>query len=382
MLTRTSPAPSSFVTQADAGRKRDPRIDFFRGLALFIILIAHVPFDEWALFIPARFGFSDATEIFVFLSGMASAMAFGRLADREGMGLLCARIAHRIWQIYWAHIGLFVATAALMAAAGNRPDGNTYITALNLEPFFADPATLLPHLFTLTYVPNYFDILPMYMLLLALIPVMLGAERIHRHLPFALIVGLWAMTQTGFPRLPAEPWSDRPWFFDPFGWQMLFFAGFYLKRRPLHTLPDNRWVTVTSVLIILGSVPLSWHPLLEWSPVLGEVSVRLLPLTDKSAFGLLRLIHFAALAHLAIRIAGPLGSRLQGPACGLVRQVGEQSLAIFVFGMFLAQAMGIALDATDRGPLATLLINLAGFALLLVAARVTAWFKRSPWKGH
>ncbi|MDZ4093637.1 MAG: OpgC domain-containing protein, partial [Paracoccaceae bacterium] len=52
---------------------RDRRLDVFRGLAMFIILIAHTPGNFLTLWIPARFGFSDATEIFVFCSGMASA---------------------------------------------------------------------------------------------------------------------------------------------------------------------------------------------------------------------------------------------------------------------------------------------------------------------
>jgi len=56
---------------ATAPRVRDPRLDFFRGVAMFIILLAHTPGNPWTLWIPARFGFSDATEIFVFCSGMA-----------------------------------------------------------------------------------------------------------------------------------------------------------------------------------------------------------------------------------------------------------------------------------------------------------------------
>ncbi|MEM9096562.1 MAG: OpgC domain-containing protein, partial [Pseudomonadota bacterium] len=52
-------------------KPRDLRLDFFRGLAMFIILLAHTPGNTWTLWIPARFGFSDATEIFVFCSGMA-----------------------------------------------------------------------------------------------------------------------------------------------------------------------------------------------------------------------------------------------------------------------------------------------------------------------
>jgi hypothetical protein len=65
------PRGSTVIAAAARATLRDPRLDFFRGLAMFIILIAHVPSNWWTLWIPARFGFSDATEIFVFCSGMA-----------------------------------------------------------------------------------------------------------------------------------------------------------------------------------------------------------------------------------------------------------------------------------------------------------------------
>ena len=58
--------------------------DFFRGLAMYIILISHMPYNKWSNWIPGRFGFSDATEIFVFCSGMASAIAFGATFRRAG----------------------------------------------------------------------------------------------------------------------------------------------------------------------------------------------------------------------------------------------------------------------------------------------------------
>ena len=85
---------------------RDPRLDFFRGIAMFIILIAHVPNDWLALWIPARFGFSDATETFVFCSGMASAIAFGRVFRTRGLAMGTARVGFRVWQVYWAHIAV------------------------------------------------------------------------------------------------------------------------------------------------------------------------------------------------------------------------------------------------------------------------------------
>ncbi len=107
---------------------------------MFIILMAHIPGNTWTLWIPARFGFSDATEIFVFLSGVASAIAFGSTFDRAGFALGTMRILQRIWQVYWAHACVFIAVVALLGLVGTAPDGHRYVDDLNLQPFLADPA--------------------------------------------------------------------------------------------------------------------------------------------------------------------------------------------------------------------------------------------------
>jgi len=111
----TAAPTSAKPLPANPARVRDLRLDFFRGIAMFIILFAHTPGNFLTSWIPARWGFSDATEIFVFCSGMASAIAFGATFDRVGMWLGSARVVFRIWQVYWAHVGLFFATAAMLA---------------------------------------------------------------------------------------------------------------------------------------------------------------------------------------------------------------------------------------------------------------------------
>ena len=118
--TDFAPAPSVVVPQA-LSAVRDPRLDFYRGIAMFIILVAHIPGNSWTGWIPARFGFSDATEIFVFCSGMASAIAFGGAFARRGWWLGTARVLFRCWQVYWAHICLFFFTAMTTAALVTVP---------------------------------------------------------------------------------------------------------------------------------------------------------------------------------------------------------------------------------------------------------------------
>jgi len=385
MLTRTHSDPAQAPEGAQrVKRPRDPRLDVFRGIGMLIILLAHVPNDHWALWIPARFGFSDATEMFVFLSGMASAIAFGRLFDREGIVMLAARIVQRIWQIYWAHICVFLVIATLMSVAGLKPDGTSYIQSLNLLRFFEDPAPLLIGLLTLTYVPNYFDILPMYMVILALMPAMLLAERVHRILPLLLMAVLWLTAQFSLVHFPAEPWSERPWFFNPFGWQLIFFLGFFLMRGTLKAPPLNRWLMMLAIAVVVTSIPFAWYRILDDSPFFREAAHALLPLTDKSAFGLLRLVHFLALAYIAVHAVGVAGRRLIHPGIypvtRVLMKVGQQSLAVFMTGMVVAQIIGIWLDHAGRTPLPTTIGNLVGFAALIATAYLVGWFKAAPWK--
>lgn len=361
-------------------RVRDPRLDFYRGIGMGIILIAHIPGNTWTLWIPARFGFSDATEMFVFLSGMASAIAFGGTFDRSGLALGLARVLQRIWQVYWAHVGVFVTVLAMMAVAGTAPDGRPYLYGLNLQRFLADPAGLTAHFLTLTYVPNYFDILPMYLVILALMPAMIALERVDRRLPLAAAATIWLVDQTGHLNLPAEPWSDRPWFFDPFGWQLLFFLGFFLRRGTIRVPAASRWLTVAAVMVVVAAVPFSYFRILQAVPALAEAAEHLRPFTTKTHFGILRLVHFLALAWLAYALVPATSRLLAGGVATVVRKVGQQSLAVFVSGMVLAQALGILLDTTGRGAIAMAAVNGFGLALIVAVAFVVSWFKSSPWK--
>ncbi|MCB1493545.1 MAG: OpgC domain-containing protein, partial [Rhodobiaceae bacterium] len=210
-----------------ARRPRDPRLDFFRGIGMFIIFIAHTPDNFLALWIPARFGFSDATEIFVFCSGMASALAFGAVFSSHGWLMGAGRIVFRVWQVYWAHIIVFFVIAALVAGVDQvfGLDGR-YVDGLNLQHFFDDARPNLVGLLTLTYVPNFFDILPMYLVILALVPVIMALGRLSPWLVAAFVATLWVLAAARVLDLPAEPWSDRTWFFNPFSWQLVFFTGF------------------------------------------------------------------------------------------------------------------------------------------------------------
>jgi hypothetical protein len=374
------------MARAAGKRARDPRLDFFRGAGMFIILLAHMPGNPLAEAIPARFGFSDATEIFVFCSGVASALAFGCAFESAGWVLGTARILHRVWQVYWAHIGVFLATIAVLAGADRIAGIDQYLRHdLNLWPLLEEPAHRLPEFLGLVYVPNYFDILPMYLVVLLLVPVVMAVARLGTLAVGLFVVGLWAVASTGALELAAETWSGRPWFFNPFSWQLVFFLGFSFGRGWLVAPGYDRRLALAAAAVLVAAAPFSCH--YGWEcyagygalPWLGEAHDALARLTDKTHLGVLRVVHFVALAYLAHAAAGEGGRRLSGAVVPLVSQVGRQTLAVFLAGLVLAQALGATLDATGRTFGTVALANLAGCAALVLVAIVVEWFKSAPW---
>jgi hypothetical protein len=376
-----------------AGRVRDPRLDFFRGMTMFIILIAHVPNNWLALWIPARFGFSDATEVFVFCSGMASAIAFGRVFRERGLAMGTARIGYRVWQVYWAHIGLFLAvTASMVALDASGLFEQDYTGQLNLHVFFTNAEAAILGLLTLTYVPNYFDILPMYLVVLAMLPVVMALARLSRWAVFGFVSLVWLGAHAAGWHLPAEPWSDREWFFNPFGWQLVFFTGFAFMSRWLPAPPLDRRLMIIAGIVLLLTVPFAYYRIIDVSPAIAQWRQDWMDLIDKTDFGILRYLHFLALAYLAWIAVGPKGSRLQPPLgdgwqarvwrrlLGVIMTVGQQSLAVFIGSMFLAQLLGVVFDQVGRSLVSTVWVNLLGFALVVGVAYGSQWFKSQPWR--
>ncbi|MEW9919565.1 OpgC family protein [Marimonas sp. MJW-29] len=401
--------PVTALGERSATRTRDLRLDFFRGIAMFIILMAHTPGNLFTLWIPARWGFSDATEIFVFCSGMASAIAFGGAFVRKGWLMGTARVLFRVWQVYWAHIGLFFATLALCVFLTDLEiTGRNYWGQLNLWMIFVesdkwDNPDMLLSLMTLRWVPNYFDILPMYMVVLLMMPVVMALARVDLRLVAAFVIGVWLMGQAALMEglglghlhlaLPAEPWTDRTWFFNPFGWQLIFFTGFAFMRGWLPPPPVTPALFALAALLVLANVPLSSIGVRELE--LGWASdwrAAYAPLIDKSDFGILRYVHFLSLAYICWVLAGDGGDRLRpsgdgalargwGRMLAVILKVGQQSLAVFVVSMFIARFLGFVMDVYGRDWGITILVNLLGAMVLVAVAYGAGWFKSQPWRG-
>jgi hypothetical protein len=364
-------------------KPRDLRLDFFRGLALLLIFVAHVPDNWFAQYRPGAFGLSDSADIFVFVSGSAAAFAYGTVFRRAGFLAGTARVVRRCAQLYASHLGLFfaVATSCVM---GNRllNTGMDYVGMLNLHYFFDHTQEALVGLFSLTYVPNYFDILPMYMVALAILPLMMLISRVHVVLTALVSISLYLAVPLFRLQLPAEIAFDRPWFFNPFAWQFLFYTGFFLNAGWLKAPPLSRWLIALCALFLIVSIPLSHYPTYSKVGWLDDLREYLEPFVSKTNLGILRWLHFMCLAYLAAALLKGrekvLGSKLAAPLI----KTGQQSLPVFLTGMGLSYLAGMALDVLGRNIVNAALVNAAGVATLILLAYQMAWFKSQPWRGQ
>ncbi|MCQ8116465.1 OpgC family protein [Methylomonas rosea] len=360
---------------------RNIQLDFFRGLALMVIFINHMPDNPWFWFTPSQYGLSDAADVFVFLSGFASALAYGRCFERAGLGLGLIRILHRCVQIYSAHLTSFV-LLALICVIGNRwvPEMDD-IQRLNIAYFFDSTQQALYDLFTLAYVPNYFDILPMYLVMMAWLPIFWVLSRLHVVAALSCSLGLyWATWQYGW-EFTADPATGRPWYFNPMCWQLMFFTGFAFGAGWLKVKVQCRWLTVLCLTLVLSSIPLGHEATYAQIPFWGELRAKLEPWMNKSHLGVLRWVHLLAVAYLMRQLCHWRPEWLNGALPRAIITLGQQSLPIFLCSMVLSYAGGIVLDRLGRELTdAVALVNLSGLALLMIVGQIMAWLDTKPWK--
>ena len=385
---------------------RDPRVDFFRGLAFVIILIAHIPGNWMAQWIPARWGLSDATEMFVFMSGYAAGIAFGGVYLRAGWVLGASRSLFRTWQVYVGHLLLFFFVAMVLVAGNELLRVNEdidYVGFLNLHWFFDNARDGLIGLFTLHYVPNYFDILPMYIVILLLMPIFMALGRVHPWVALGACLVLYAYNWfTGLYDLPGEiqppaevrPDSDRRWFFNPFGWQLIFFTGFAFSIGWLKPPPFSRWLMALCAVFLFASVFLGhwqWRNAEGMEPVkavydfIHPKSVDEQPAFAKTNLWVLRYLHFLALAYITVNLLKGREHWLERGWSRPIAQCGKQSLPVFLFAMGFSQLGGMILDQlkTNHWEIPVwqvILVNAFWIGMLIGLAYLLGWLHGTPWK--
>lgn len=356
---------------------RDLRIDFVRGLALIFIFLNHIP-DNVASWVSNRnWGFSDATEIFVFVSGYSATLAYGGGLDRVGFAVTAARILRRVWQIYLAHIVLFMFFVAQIAYVSATFDNPMFAEEMLVGPFLERPDVMLFQAVALRFNPANMDVLPLYIALLAVFPVILVLVRRFGLATLAGSVALYVAAPLMEWNMPSYP--SGGWFFNPFTWQLLFVlgaycavnrhAGFWRRLRPLLLVP-----LIIAYLVFSFGVVMTWH-VPEWSGYLPNWLTTLIYPIDKTNLDILRVLHFLGTAYLFILVVPFHAGWLKHSLIQPIILCGRQSLHVFCVGVFLSFAGHFAIYEIAGGNLAEILVSAVGILLMIGVAALVEWYK-------
>jgi hypothetical protein len=378
-LPTAAPLPA-----APAATERDLRLDLFRGIALWLIFLDHIPENVVNWFTIRNYGFSDATEIFIFISGYTAAFVYGRAMRERGYLIAGARILRRAWQIYVAHIFLFTIFMAEIAYVASTFDNPLYAEEMNILDFLKQPDVTIFQALLLKFKPVNMDVLPLYIVLLLLFPPALAMLMWQPAFALAASALLYVLTWNFDWNLPAYP--NGVWFFNPFAWQLLFVFGAWCAlggAKRLAPVLQSRTVLAVAIayLVFAFVITLTWYvePLGRWVP--NWLSEWMYPI-DKTNLDVLRFAHFLALAAVTVRFVPRDWPGLKWPILQPAIRCGQHSLEIFCLGVFLAFAGQFIISEYSGGPLIQIAISITGIIIMIGTANLISWYKviegRSP----
>jgi hypothetical protein len=360
------------------GENRDYRLDFFRGLALLCIFIDHIPDNVISYFTLRSFAFCDAAEVFIFISGYTAALAYAPAFEREGPAMGIARIYRRVWQLYVAHLCLFMLFNAEVAYTLKFLYNPLFADELQVGDYLNNPGEAFIRVLLLQFQPSLLNILPMYIALLLILPVLILMIRHHVVLGLVPSLILWLEANVFGWNMPGFP-SGVLWYFDPFAWQFLFAIGLSLgfsRSKERTHLISKGWLAriAMAYAAVATVVSLSWtlHEAINWVP---EYIV--LPETwfDKTMLPPARLLSVLALAIVVGTFVPRNASFLTSRAGWPVVLCGQSSLEIFCLSILLAVLANFVLNLAGYGLILQGLVNLVGLLIMLGAGLLLAWFK-------
>jgi hypothetical protein len=358
--------------------QRDLRLDFFRGAALILIFIDHIPYNILSYFTLQNVTFFDAAEVFIFISGFTAALVYGRRLASKGAIIATAQVWRRAWQIYVAHVFLFVLFVAEVSYTSATFNNPMYTEEMRIASFLDEPYVAVVKALLLQFQPAFLDILPTYIVLLLVFPAMLLGLR--RNLLLVLVPSalLYLAVQLFDLDVPAYP-PGHVWFFNPLAWQFLFVIGAalatYAARGAGFTrLPRIVYPLAVALFAASLVVRLSWtlHGFWEACPAL---LLKALWPASKNNLSPVRLIPFLAFVVLVARHV-PSHARFLATAWArpLVR-CGQQSLEIFCLGILLSALGHFALSEYGYAIPLQLAVNAAGILIMLLTAQLMNWYK-------
>jgi hypothetical protein len=358
--------------------QRDLRFDFFRGVALIFIFIDHVPENVFSYFTLQAFQFYDAAEVFIFVSGYTAALVYGRTLASQGAFYATAQILRRAWQLYVAHIFLFMIFIAEVSYTVTTFNNPMYNDEMRVADFLEEPHVAIVKALLLEFQPTFLDILPLYILLLVIFPVILLGLWVQPLLVLVPSFILYAIVQATDVSVPAYP-EGHVWYFNPLAWQFLFTAGAALGLGEARARQFSRpggapllmGIVIAAVALI---VKLSWTIHGVWDLFPGLFLKEIWPV-NKNNLSPIRLVSFFAAVFVIGSLVKPNAIFLKSSTLRPIVLCGQQSLEIFCFGILLSALGHFLLSEYNSAIVTQLAVNVVGVLVLCSTAKMIDWYK-------
>jgi hypothetical protein len=353
--------------------ERDLRLDLFRGVGLWMIFLDHIPHDVVSWLTLRNYGFSDAAEFFVFISGYLAGFIYGPIIKAGHFLAALKRLWKRAMEMYVAHIMLFLIFTAQIARTVRKFDNPLYEDEFNVHNFLLHPDVLIGQALSLRYKPVNLDVLPLYIALIATAPFMLWAMVRRPNLTLLGSIVLFICARKFDWNLASYP-PGTTWYFNPFAWQLMFIFAAWCGTggaNKIWPIIQSRLALAVALLWILFGflIVMSWHfAILGWwvPPWLNKMMYPI----DKTDLDMLRFTHFLALALVVVRFVPHNWAALTSKWLRPMVMCGQHSLPIFCFGVFLSFAAHWVLMQYTRGVWEQLVISAAGILIMIGIAWV------------
>ena len=353
--------------------ERDLRLDLFRGIGLWMVFLDHVPHDVVAWLTLRNYGFSDAAEFFVFISGYLAGFIYGPIIGTGNLFAAAKRLWMRAGQMYVAHIMLFLIFTAQIARTVRRFDNPMYEDEFNVHKFLEHPDVLIGQALTLRYKPVNLDVLPLYISLIAASPLILWCLMRRPNLTLAGSAVLYVLARWFDWNLASYP-PGTTWYFNPFAWQLMFVFGAWCgvgEVAKLKFVIHSRAALVLAIAWLLFAflIVMTWHV-----PALGSFvpkwMIKAIYPIDKSDLDMLRFTHFLALALVVTRYLPRHWAALNSKWLRPLILCGQHSLPIFCLSVFLSFGAHWILMQYTRGTWEQLAVSAGGILIMVTAAWV------------
>jgi hypothetical protein len=361
--------------------ERDLRLDLFRGIGLWMIFLDHIPHDVVSWLTLRNYGFSDAAEFFVFISGYLAGFIYGPIIKAGHFLAALKRLWKRTIEMYVAHIMLFLIFTAQIARTVRRFDNPLYEDEFNVHSFLQHPDVLIGQALTLRYKPVNLDVLPLFIVLIGTAPFMLWAMVRRPNLTLLASIVLYICARVFDLNFASYP-AGTTWYFNPFAWQLMFIFAAWCGTggaNRIWPIVQSRLALAAAGLWILFAflVVMSWHFAILGAWIPAWLNKIIYPI-DKTDLDMFRFTHFLALALIVSRYVPHNWAALTSKWLRPMIMCGQHSLPIFCFGVFLSFAAHWVLMQYTRGVWEQLVVSAAGILTMIGIAWVLGRADRVP----